>query len=473
MKLLNEFDTFLANTVNLNATRIKTLESRVSAIERFVEGSDYEPEVVRFSAQGSWAHKTIIKPSSTAKEFDADLVVYVRPVRGWSAADYVRDLRRVFRASPTYQDKTSTKSRCVTIDYANDFHLDVVPIVDRGGSYDVCNRTDDAFERTDGDGFADWWADKSETAGEEHLIETARLLKYLRDIKTTFSAKSVLLTTLIGNQVHLIDSVVDLGYFEDTPTALKTVLRRLDEWLDDRPTLPDVENPALCGESFTRHWDDEKYENFRTKMKTYREWVDEAYDEENRTESIRKWRRVFGSDFAKGETLAQNNAAVGNLANELGVIDLVEAVMRRGASVLARLPSVFPHVAVPDYRLGHNRLTVRIKAYERRRKGGENVRALQSGDLIIKHSGIRFEACRGDGLPFPDRSYLVTWQIVNTGDEAGHAGCLRGEFTAANRDHSHWEQTEYRGAHWVQAFLIGRRSGKIEGKSERFFVVIE
>lgn len=472
MKLLNEFDTFLADTVNLNATRIKTLEDRVDAIQRFVESSDYEPEIVRFSAQGSWAHKTIIKPSSAAKEFDADLVVYVRPVPGWSAADYVNDLRRVFRASSTYKDKTSVKSRCVTIDYANDFHLDVVPIIDRRGTYDVCNRTDDAFERTDGDGFADWWAEKNEVAGEEHLIETARLLKYLRDIKTTFSAKSVLLTTLIGNQVHFVDQITD-SYFEDTPTALKTVLRRLDEWLDDRPTLPRVENPVLPGESFTRHWDDDKYENFRTRMKTYREWVDDAYDEEDRTESIRKWRRVFGSDFAKGETLAENNAAVDSLAKQLGVVDLVEAVMRRGVSVLSRLPTVFPHVAVPEQRLGTRNLPVRIVAHERPNEHGENLRPLASGDVVRKSSGIQFEARQGSGLPFPEDSYKIMWQTVNTGDEAGRADCLRGGFSKARRNPSHWEQTAYRGAHWVQAFLIGRRSGRIEGKSDRFFVVIE
>ncbi len=472
MKLLNEFDAFLNDTVNLNATRIKTLESRVSAIERFVEGSDYEPEIVRFAAQGSWAHKTIIKPSSAAKEFDADLVVYVRPVRGWSAADYVSDLRRVFRGSATYRDNTSMKSRCVTIDYANDFHLDVVPIIDRGGSYDVCNRIDDAFEPTDGDGFADWWADKNDTAGEEHLIEAARLLKYLRDIKTTFSAKSVLLTTLIGNQVHLVDQITN-SYFEDTPTALKTVLRRLDEWLDDRPTLPDVQNPALPGESFTRHWDEDKYENFRTKMKTYHEWVDDAYDEEDRTESIRKWRRVFGSGFAKGETLAENNAAVDSLARQLGVTDLVEAVVRRGVSVLSRLPTVFPHVAVPEQRLSTRNLPVRIVAHERPDEYGDNLRPLGSGEVVQKASGIQFEARQGSGLPFPPESYKVMWQTVNTGDEAGRADCLRGGFTRARRDPSHWEATAYRGAHWVQAFLIGRRSGRIEGKSDRFFVVIE
>ena len=80
MKLIQHFDDFLRDTVNLNQARIDRLNNHVEAIEQFVRDSEYKVEIRSFSPQGSWAHRTIIKPQN-GKEFDADLVVYVEPVK--------------------------------------------------------------------------------------------------------------------------------------------------------------------------------------------------------------------------------------------------------------------------------------------------------------------------------------------------------------------------------------------------------
>ncbi len=471
MRMTAEFREFLDKTVNLNATRIATLESRVDAIERFLESSAYEPAILRFAAQGSWAHETIIKPPSHRKEFDADLVVYVKPVTGWEPEDYILELRRTFRDSSVYRDKTSMKSRCVTINYSGDFHLDVVPIIDWGGWYQVCNRNENAFETTDGDGFADWWRQQSDTVGGDHLIECTRLLKYLRDIKTTFAAKSILLTTLIGDRVNLLDSILDRGQFEDTPTTLKTILGRLDDWLEERPTLPDVVNPAMQSESFTRHWDQEKYTNFRNQIAKYREWIDDAYEEEDRTESIRKWRRIFGKGFARGEAVTQGRVSVAALAEQFMRDDLVAAVHAFGSRVLQRIPKSLPHMEAPHYGFSGRRIPVRIRAFERLRDNGPNLRELSSADSVEKGRSVRFEAVQQVGLPFSD-DYLVSWQTVNTDDEAAEHDDLRGEFSRARRNSTHTESIAYRGVHWVQAFLVSKRTGKIDGVSDRFFVVV-
>ena len=151
MKHLAEFETFLKDEVNLDKGRIETLTQRVGTIAGFLENADWRPDIIRFSAQGSWAHKTIIKPPGN-KGFDADLLVFIRPVEEWTADDYIHDLRRVFRASDRYRDKTKLKTRCVTLEYSGDFGLDVVPcVVNRPGGthrYEVCNRVDDEFEPT-------------------------------------------------------------------------------------------------------------------------------------------------------------------------------------------------------------------------------------------------------------------------------------------------------------------------------------
>lgn len=47
-------------------------------------------------AQGSWAHKTIIRPVDQG-EFDADLIAFVQPVDDWSASQYIDELNVAFR----------------------------------------------------------------------------------------------------------------------------------------------------------------------------------------------------------------------------------------------------------------------------------------------------------------------------------------------------------------------------------------
>ena len=113
MKFVSAFDTFLIEEVNLNKSRIETLIKRVETIEGFITGSAWLPTIVRYSRQGSWAHKTIIKPPGT-QGFDADVLAIFDHVSGWSAEDYVLKLKDVFSASGTYKDKAGLGNRCVS-----------------------------------------------------------------------------------------------------------------------------------------------------------------------------------------------------------------------------------------------------------------------------------------------------------------------------------------------------------------------
>ena len=79
MKHVDLFNDFLKDTVNLNDTRIKELETNTEAIKNAVRASAWEPHLHGWMEQGSWAHKTIIKPVDQG-EFDADLIVFVLSV---------------------------------------------------------------------------------------------------------------------------------------------------------------------------------------------------------------------------------------------------------------------------------------------------------------------------------------------------------------------------------------------------------
>ena len=298
MKNINVFKGFLTDEVNLNKSRIDTLEQKIESIKTFLKDNlDCYRKVEK---QGSYAMQTIIKPVKESDEFDADLLVYCREIEGWEPADYIHKLYDLFKTSDNYSHLAKRKTRFVTLDYSGDFHLDLVPCVENDDGIYICNFQENEFEETDGTGYRQWLSDKT-TSTKGELKRITRLLKYLRDHKKNFSVKSILLTTMLGNN---IDSILQ-SEFTDIPTALLKIIDSLDTYLRNNPKMPIIKNPLLPNEDFNRHWNQEKYENICDKISIYNEKIEDAYYEEDRNSSILKWRKVFGGKFG---TIIQSNS---------------------------------------------------------------------------------------------------------------------------------------------------------------------
>ena len=294
MKHTKFFNDFINNEVNLNETRLDRLNTGVSAIQEYLSKNLESFE--KSERQGSYALRTIIRPVKDGQEYDADILVYMQNEAGKEPKDYLQELHDCFQDNDVYAEKARKKTRCVTLEYAGDFHLDVVPCVvkEDQNSY-VCNRNTNKFEKTDGTGYRDWFNCKN-TITHGNLKLVTRLLKYLRDHKENFTAKSILLTTLIGNTVSDSESGDD---FRELPEALKTVSNRINDFLQSKPTMPTIRNPALPEEDFNRHWDQKKYANFRRLFNTYTRKINDAYEAEEHDDSVDKWRDIFGDKFGK------------------------------------------------------------------------------------------------------------------------------------------------------------------------------
>ncbi len=296
MKHIQTFTEFLNDEVNLNQTRLGTLEQRLTTVSNYIKQSElFKKNCVDIRPQGSYAHKTIIKPKPN-KEFDVDLLVYLHEFSDWEPKDYINNLRDLFKNDGTYKDIVELKTRCVRLDYARDFHIDLVPCIEFAGKYFILNRIENKREETDGDGYANWLDNKNKIVKSNQLIKVIRLAKFLRDVKGNFSAKSILLTTMLGNQINVVENIDD---FKDVPTSLKTVFNRLNYFLQSHPTMPIVKNPVLDSEDFCRHWNQDKYSNFRDKFKLYTEKINSAFEEINPSESIKKWQEIFNDNFGR------------------------------------------------------------------------------------------------------------------------------------------------------------------------------
>ena len=381
------FNDFLRDHVNLNKGRLAILKGRVETVTDLLK--DKLEGYRKYSEQGSYAHKTIIKPVQDNDEFDADLLIFIRddnfdPNR--FQVDYVDRIYEVLKDDGNYCDKVDRKTRCVTIDYAGDFHLDLVPCIECGDTHYICNRKDEEYEKTDGDGYKDWLVEKNKTIGDNNFRKVVRLLKFLRDHKGNFSAKSILLTTLLGNRVRETD--VYSEDFSDVPTALKTLLNRLNDFLQMHENMPNVKNPVMPEEDFDRHWDQVKYSNFRDKINLNNGRVNEAYIEEDHNKSVKKWRELFGDDFGELKNEPPSSGSPNNTSPGRIVLPTVPATkpyanVQPPASTLNMVPysttefqKVQKHFPDLYYESENNCITGKLKFesryQEKLRKNGKN-----------------------------------------------------------------------------------------------------
>ena len=321
------FDDFMTNTVNLSQFNLDTLSGRVDAIYKTLKADpELGPRIVKKIPQGSWDQETIITPQN-GKAFDADFMLQMKEEEEWSddVHKYIDAVYKVIHNHSTYGDMPhSRKCRCVYVEYANNkMHVDIVPYVVLTSENDrrvIINRDDDEFETTDPSGFTKWMKDKDAIA-DRNLRKVIRLMKFLRDHKNSFTGtRSILLTTLLGEQVLTEKKVNDPGYYSDLPTALLHIVTDLNTWLQDRPIKPSIADPSDSGVTFDHRWTQETYSYFRDRIKAHAAEIDDAYYETDHEASVTKWQNLFGDKFQAPETSSSSSkfGTVGGAAGSDG-----------------------------------------------------------------------------------------------------------------------------------------------------------
>jgi hypothetical protein len=442
MKFSNDFEVFLRDEVNLNQTRLDRLQQSVDALENFLSEHDIFGEIYLDSIPaGSWAHRTIICPVNDTDEFDADVLLYIKERTDWQPKDYIQQLWSAFRSHETYKPLAQRKTRCVRIDYAGDFHIDVVPYLERYGSHYITNRREPedvgSFELSNPETFTEW-IDERQRLTNGHFIKTIRLVKYLRDFKNTFDCKSIILMTLLGNQVDQFATNQSSEIFTDVPTTLVTLLEKLANWLPS--TMPDILDPGGTGDNFsTRYKDDWNYDNFRTQIISYAERMRNAYEENSRAESMKEWQEIFGEQF-KSDTLARKA-----LSETYSI-----SAPWQGERFIDRVPYNFPIRIDPNFRA---RITGRViglvTGQEIRRNGFRQFELAKHGNRVLKKRRLEFTL--RTNVPAP---HTIYWKVRNGGVEASEAQQLRGEISEDQGFQQKTETTLYTGHHYVECFIV-------------------
>lgn len=350
-------------------------------------------------------------------------------VEGWDAKDYVEKLYTKFRGNPTYRDMVSRHDRCVKVDYANEFHIDVVPYMERHSQHFITNHITDEFELTNPEGFNKWLDDQNRLASG-YLVKVIRLMKYLRDFKGNFSVKSVILTILLGGQVNESAVWGSTTEYSDLPTAFKNIVGALDDYLQANSIMPTIADPSEPSENFNHRLDQAQYSNFRDKLHLYRGWIDDAYDEPDAEESKTKWRKLFGEKFA---TYAEVKKSVESHVGVPGVTNTNQEISDRFA------------VRIDP------RVRLKISARVAKRKGFRDGELSRMGNVVGRSRTIRFRVSHNLAA---STSFDLYWKVRNTGIEAMNANKIRGEIVKDDGTRTRSEPTAYRGHHYVEAYAV-------------------
>ncbi len=443
MKFVADFESFLRDEVNLNKTRLGTLTERVDTMEGFLDGDEtFGPILLDLVPAGSWAYRTIIRPVADGDGFDADVLVHVKDQDGWLPCDYIENLYDAFRANSLYKDRVNRKTRCLRVNYAGEFHIDLVPYLERGGQHYITNRTDPAgegkLERSDPEQFAEW-LDERQRYTKGTFVKVVRLLKYLRDFKGTFACKSIILTTLLGDQVNAVEAQLRPEEYADVPTTLKTLLTKLADTLPEE--MPPIMDPGGSGDDFAQRYGDSwNYTNFRDWIDYYADKVSEAYDAADRETSIKAWQTIFGPSFKPGALIkvaasAPTSAAVTWVGEQFidgSGFDFAYALDRRFRVRMT------------------GRCEMALAGGRLRRRGFEQFDLPRRGNQVPKSRQVRF-TIRSINVPTP---YRIYWKVRNGGDEARRANQLRGEITLDEGRSEKTETTSYTGTHYVECYVV-------------------
>ena len=225
--------------------------------------------------QGSFALGTATKPLGR-DDFDLDATCVLEVPADVSPAELKRLIGERLRAHAVYRDMLEEKSRCWRLNYARDFHLDVIPAKPRFPRSDltpiyITDKELRHWLESDPKGFIAWFkarktialavfanrspqanvepAPEQEDASEKSPLQIAiQVLKRHRDI--TFQGRddapiSIIITTLAGHAYQQERSVV---------ATLRSLLERMPLFIDHSRGYPCVANPTNEAENFADRW---------------------------------------------------------------------------------------------------------------------------------------------------------------------------------------------------------------------------
>lgn len=205
----------IAESLQLDETRKASAERSYRAVSEWVSKDEGFFKGIPFDIypQGSIRIGTTVKPY-LGSEFDLDIVVHLADQYGsYDPMKVLNQLERRLKESGTYEPMVERKNRCIRLNYANEFHMDILPGCQESNSDQhrlmVPDRMLKDWTPSNPKGYALWFESKY-IKQEMIILEKARSIEKLPD-EMPYQLKQPL-----QRAVQLIKRYRDV-YFEDQP----------------------------------------------------------------------------------------------------------------------------------------------------------------------------------------------------------------------------------------------------------------
>lgn len=421
------------------------------------EDSELLQHAPQIFPQGSFRLGTVVRPLNRNGAYDIDLVCQLGIAKEATTQKALKAMvGRRLKLSPELAAITTPSRRCWTLEWSSLFHMDVLPSIPNQEALPKGILLTDTelvrWQKSNPIRYAEWFKDRMRVVLREKIAALAKsrgadvaevpewqvktplqravqVLKRHRDVAfaSDESARpvSIIITTLAAqaykNQTDLVDALIAIA--EEMPRHIR---HEGGKYV--------VENPAEPGENFADKWNEDP----------------------KRRDAFFQWLQAVRDDFGVLSHMTDLRKSYPLLERSFGR-DVAGSAIKQSEQRLQKSPAIAPalalvprlgdasHARTPQWSMAGTH-SASLKGGVHRTGGRKRLWELSDGP-VPRGVSLLFDVQTNAPPPFD-----VHWQVVNTGAEAAAENDLRGAIVLGSRER--WENTKYRGTHWVEAFVV-------------------
>lgn len=127
MNYTDELLVGICGKLQLQPNKYELASERYQTIANTIQEDDVFKRInLNMYPQGSFRLKTTVKPLN-GDDYDLDFVVELPYDEEMTPRDLYDNIFRILAHDGTHNDMVEKKSRCIRVNYANDFHMDIMP----------------------------------------------------------------------------------------------------------------------------------------------------------------------------------------------------------------------------------------------------------------------------------------------------------------------------------------------------------
>lgn len=431
-----DFNSFLSN-IEPSKTTVDYISSVQNNMRSYLELNEKYGDIHEDTfLSGSYAKNTSIRPATGDAKRDVDIIVVTTYTTEKNSIEVINELKDVLAEKDIYKSAT-IQSHSVGIELSG-ISVDVVPVVkdtDDNSLYYIGDSKTGEWTKSDPKGHKTW-STQVNTDNNNEYKPLVKIFKWWRRVNCPDDVKypkGITLEKIIAD--NLGDSSLSTEDF--FIATMQNIISAYKEDYVDAQINPNIDDPSdkIDNNDLLSGYEINDFSSFIFKINEHTELLNS-----NGTGND-VWRKILGNEFPTETALSSSRSI--NVANCLMVSHRQKPIwpMQRGGGAFISAKVISPTVGTVEY--------------------------INNGDALEKGCDLYFTALTGIKKP-----YRVMWQIVNTGDEAAKATCLRGNFEQSDEGlYSKHEATAYSGSHTVQCFII--KKGICVAKSKEFIINIE